>query len=56
MMLWPILLIGFIIYFFYTKDKEKNTEKETPLDILKRRYAKGEISKEEFEEMKKDLK
>ena len=33
-----------------------NLDEEDPIKILNLRYAKGEISKEEFEQMKKDFK
>lgn len=29
--------------------------RESPIEILKRRYAAGEITKEQFDSMKKDL-
>ena len=45
-----ILLIVWIIHRFGIK-----TASETPLTILKTRFAKGEITKKEFEGMKKEL-
>ena len=55
--LWLIFLIGvivLIIWFIY-KFIKKGKKSETPINILKRRYASGEITKKEFEEMKKEL-
>ncbi|GAG89850.1 unnamed protein product, partial [marine sediment metagenome] len=53
---WLILvvLIGVIIYLVLKNSKLKE-QKETPLDILKMRYAKGEITKDEFGSIKKGL-
>jgi putative membrane protein len=59
MFMWVLFLIivGFLIYFVVQAQKSKNQaiQPESPLDILRRRYAKGEITGEEYEKMKKDL-
>jgi putative membrane protein len=41
-------------YFSQTQKESKPTS-ESALDVLKKRYARGEIGKEEFEEKKRDL-
>ncbi|MBI2847544.1 MAG: SHOCT domain-containing protein [Chloroflexi bacterium] len=53
--LW-IAVIGLIVWgvVAFTRRGESAT-KRTPLEIAKERYAKGEISKEEFEKIRKDL-
>jgi len=56
---WLVILviIGWVIVNQMNKNKRDSQlpQQESSLDILKRRYAKGEIAKEEFERMKKDL-
>ena len=58
MWLIVLVLVGVVIYFWFQVSKSKSSDGsviETPLDILKNRYAKGEIDKEEFDRKKKDL-
>jgi len=58
--LWMFLFWGALIAFVawavikLTK-RDTRTSKITYFDIARERYAKGEISKEEFEQIKKDL-
>lgn len=55
---WWVLLIIFLIWIFAMLwgGSSQRIKKETPLDILEKRYAAGEIDSEEFQEKKKDLK
>jgi len=59
-LVWLIIVIlaGVAIYFLLQISKSKGADGsdiDTPLDILKKRYAKGEIDEEEFAQKKKDL-
>jgi putative membrane protein len=53
---WLLVLIGIVLLIKYLWEHGgAKAEHESALEILKARYAKGEISKEEFEEKKKDI-
>jgi len=67
MWIWPVLIIVLIVLLvrfvgmgYSTRNSGSSPaaglpSAESALDILKKRYAKGEISKEEFERMKRDI-
>lgn len=52
---WGLVILGLIFFIRYLLSLPGAREKESALEILKKRYAKGEINKEEFEQKKKDL-
>ncbi len=56
MLLWwvlPVVLIVAAIYVF--RRTGQGTREKSALDILKERYARGEIGKDEFEQKKRDI-
>lgn len=56
--IFMLLFWGLVIYgvFLLFKRESSSNGKDQAIEILKERYAKGEITKEQFEAMKKDLK
>lgn len=59
--MWILLIVGIILVVLLATQLSKGTSnrqkpQDSALDILKKRYAQGEINKEEYERMKQDLK
>jgi len=52
---WVLIILGVVALVRYLGRSGQQQDHRTPLDILKERYARGEINKKEFEEKKKDL-
>jgi putative membrane protein len=49
-------IVGLVVWGVKRLTERGGSEgKRSPLDIAKERYARGEISREEFEQIKKDL-
>ena len=65
MLIFWVVIIGLAVWFLSTlfpraTNQASNTSPqagrtESPLEVLQRRYARGEITKAEYEEMRRDL-
>ena len=50
-----IALIVWVVTKLIKNESSGKVEKQSPLDFARERYARGEITREEFEQIKKDL-
>lgn len=59
MFLWLVLIVGLVVLAVWLvrgpADGKRDGTGESAVDILKKRCARGEISREEFERMKREI-
>lgn len=51
---WVLIILGVVAIFKWIT-KSKTQSSESALEILEKRYAKGEITEEEFNKMKEKI-
>jgi putative membrane protein len=51
-----LVLLTTVVMHLLRSHRHTEKTKPAPLEIVSERYAKGEIKKDEFEQLKKDLK
>ncbi len=52
---WAVLVGGFLFVGRWLWGQKTVSRADSAVDILKIRYARGEITKQEFEDMKRDV-
>ncbi len=53
--MWLLLILFIVLLVYILKKAASANQTDSPLDTLKKRYARGDMSKDEFEAMKKDI-
>jgi putative membrane protein len=59
LLFWGLAIVALVLLvrWLWTQNQPHTAAPpaETPLDVLKKRYARGEITKEEFDRIKQDI-
>lgn len=55
LLFWVFLIVGLFLLAKWLLGQGGIGREDSALDILKKRYARGEITKEQFEEFKRDI-
>lgn len=55
LLLWGLIIVALVVVLRGALGSGKQESEKSALDILKERYARGEIKQEEFEQKKRDL-
>jgi putative membrane protein len=52
---WVVIIVGLVLGLRWLAGPGRDSRSDAALDILRQRYARGEINQEEFELKKRDL-
>jgi putative membrane protein len=52
---WVLVILGIVVLARWLAGSGPASSASRALEILKERYAKGELTREQFEQMKRDL-
>lgn len=52
---WGVVIVGIVLGIRWLVSQSREPRSDTALEILRQRYARGEINKDEFEAKKRDL-
>jgi len=55
LLFWGLVIVGLVLGIRWLISQGKHSPSDSAVDILRQRYARGEINKEEFEARKRDL-
>jgi len=58
LLIWGFVILGLVLVIRWVVMRgkhDKRKSRQTPLEVLKTRYARGEIDRETYERMKQEL-